>query len=93
MMARANHLYILFIGLLILAASLIDTAGARAWIRRTVAAGRLLLCVSAALLAYAQFYEHTGVTGDRHATLYGCILALTGGLLIAAKAVQGADHG
>lgn len=86
MMARANHLYILFIALLVLASSLVETAGAPAWIHRAVTAGKGLLCASAALLIYAQFHDHSGPTSDRIATLYGCILALAGGVLLAAKA-------
>lgn len=88
MMARANHLYIMFIGLLILAASLVETTGAQAWVRRTVVAGKVLLCISAMLLVIAQFTDHTGATKDRQATKYGCILALAGGILLATKGAQ-----
>lgn len=86
MMARANHLDSIFIGLLAPASSPVETAGATAWIPRAVSAGRGLLCASAALLIYAQFHDHSGLTSDRIATLYGCILALAGGVLLAAKA-------
>jgi hypothetical protein len=86
MMARANHLYLLFISLLLMISSQLDAAGRPAWIRRMVAGGKILLSVSALLLLIAVFTDHAGATRDRQATLYGCILALAGGLLISAHA-------
>ncbi len=87
MMARANHLYLLFISLLLMTASQIDAAGRPVWIRRAVAGGKILLSVSAILLAAAVFTDHSGETRDRKATRYGCILALAGGVLVSANAL------
>lgn len=87
MLARASHIYILFIGLVVLAASLVRTEGDPAWIRRAVAAGKAMLIGSAGLLVIAQFREH-GWPKDRSLTLSGCILALAGGLFLIAKAAS-----
>lgn len=84
MMARANHLYLLFISLLIMTASQIDAGGRAAWIRRATAWGKGLLCLSGLLLAIAVFTDHAGGTRDRVATRYGCYSALAGGLALAA---------
>jgi hypothetical protein len=87
MMARANHLYLLFISLILMIASQIDANGRPAWIRRVVAGGKILLSVSALLLAVAVFTDHAGATRDRKATRYGCYLALAGGLFVSAQAL------
>jgi hypothetical protein len=87
MMARANHLYLLFISLLLMISSQIDAAGRPVWIRRAVAAGKILLSLSALLLLAAVFTDHAGATRDRQATLYGCILALAGGLCVSVHAL------
>jgi hypothetical protein len=87
MMARANHLYLLFISLLLMISSQIDAAGRPAWIRRAVAVGKTLLALSALLLLVAVITDHAGATRDRQATLYGCILALAGGLFVSAHAL------
>lgn len=92
MMARANHLYLLFISLLLMIASQIDAAGRPAWIRRAVAGGKTLLSVSAILLALAVFTDHSGETRERIATRYGCILALAGGVFVSANALGNRDR-
>ncbi|MBW8887115.1 MAG: hypothetical protein JF616_05075 [Fibrobacteres bacterium] len=93
MMARANHLYLLFISLLIMTASQIDVTSRAAWIRRTTATGKLLLCASGLLLALAVFTDHSGGTRDRVTTFYGCIAALAGGLALAAGVFGRRDSG
>jgi hypothetical protein len=60
MMARANHLYLLLVSLLLMISSQIGTAGRPVWIRRAVAGGKILLTVSALLLAVAVFTDHDG---------------------------------
>ncbi len=87
MMARANHLYLLFISLLLMISSLIDAAGRPNWIRRAVAGGKIILSISALLLVIAVFTDHDGAPRDRVATRYGCIFALVGGLFISAFAL------
>jgi hypothetical protein len=86
MMAKANHLYLLFISLLIMTASRIDVSGQAAWMRRATAAGKALLCLSGLLLAVAVFTDHSAGTGERVATHYGCYTAFAAGLALAAGA-------
>lgn len=85
MMARANHIYLLFIGLLVLVASQVDTKGYSVWIRRAINLGKALLVVSAAVLILAFFNDHSGNFDTRTTTLPGCILALLGSILIALR--------
>jgi hypothetical protein len=85
MMARANHIYVLFIGLLLLIASQVDSKGAPAWIRFSVSTGKLALVASALALGFAFFNGHSAGLENRSTTLHGCVLALIGGVLIGVK--------
>lgn len=86
MMIRANHLYLLFIGLLVLTASQVNSKTAPAWIRYTVASGKVCLCLSAMVLVLAFITDHAGGFEHRSTTRFGCILALAGGILMAVNA-------
>jgi hypothetical protein len=87
MMARASHLYLLFIGLLVTASSLVDDPTRLRSIAMAMGLGRAILVLSSILLIAAFFREHSGAFEDRVLNLYGCISALTGGVLIATKAI------
>jgi hypothetical protein len=86
MMSRANHIYLLFMGLLILVASQVEAKGSPTWIRIAVAVGKITLCVSWIVLTFAFFHDATGNLETRSATLPGSILALVGSALISVKA-------
>ncbi|MEO6097651.1 MAG: hypothetical protein ABIW76_19135 [Fibrobacteria bacterium] len=86
MMARANHIYLLFIGLLITASALVDDPSRPRLIVLAMRLGRAVLILSSVLLIAAFFREHSGALHDRVLNRYGCISALTGGVLLATKA-------
>jgi hypothetical protein len=86
MMARANHIYLLFSSLLILAAALVDSDFGARWIRLSVKLGQLLVTLAAFPLLVAYFTEHARFGIPRLWTLAGCVLALAGTLLLGAKA-------
>lgn len=86
MMARANHLYILFIALVILGSALIENPAGNRPVKALMDFGRILLVSASFLLVAAFFREHSGSIEDRSLTFYGCISALAGGLLISSKA-------
>lgn len=87
MMARASHLYLLFIGLLITVSALVDDPSRPRIIALAMRLGRAVLVLSSFLLIAAFFREHSGALHDRVLNLYGCISALTGGVLLATKAI------
>jgi hypothetical protein len=87
MMARASHLYLLFIGLLITVSAIVDSPARPRILYFAVNLGRTTLILSSVLLITAFFREHSGSFHDRVLNLYGCISALIGGLLIATKAL------
>lgn len=85
MMARANHLYILFIALAILGSAVIENPSENRPVKALMDLGRILLVSASLLLVAAFFREHSGSIHDRSLTFYGCISALAGGLLSASK--------
>lgn len=91
MMARANHIYLLFVSLLITASSLVDSEFGARWIRLCVRLGQLLLALAAFPLLAAYFTEHARFGAPRLLTMAGCILALAGTALLAAKALDRRD--
>ncbi|MDQ3000730.1 MAG: hypothetical protein M3Y08_05670 [Fibrobacterota bacterium] len=103
MMARASHLYLLFISLMLMLASLIPVPVRRVgsatalsgvdWRVRLMALGYSLMVVSSGLLIVSFFREHSGNLSDRMLAVYGCMSALAGGLLIAAGALRGGAFG
>jgi hypothetical protein len=87
MMARASHIYLLFIGLLITVSALVDDPSRPRIIILAMNLGRAVLVLSSLLLIAAFFREHSGTLHDRVLNRYGCISALAGGVLLAAKAI------
>jgi hypothetical protein len=100
MMARASHLYLLFISLMLMLASLIPfpmrrppkTSGTRAtltWTAILMGIGYGLLAASSGFLIASFFLEHSGDLDNRMWALVGCISALAGGILIVVGAISG----
>jgi hypothetical protein len=98
MMARASHLYLLFISLMLMLASLIPlpirrsgTSATRATLSRTgmlMGTGYGLLVASSGFLIASFFLEHSGDLHNRMLALVGCISALAGGILIVVGAIS-----
>jgi hypothetical protein len=86
MMARANHVYILFVSLLIMLAAPVDTRTAARWLRISVGAGQASLVASALNLVAAFFQEHGSFGSPRTLTLAGCVTALAGVALVSLRA-------
>jgi hypothetical protein len=91
MMARASHIYLLFSSLLILAAALVEADFGTLWIRVSVKLGQILVTFAAFPLLVAYFIEHERFGLPRIWTLAGCVLALTGTLLLCAKTFDRRD--
>jgi hypothetical protein len=87
MMARANHLYLLFISLLIMVTAFVENPPGNRGIAWAMNAGRGFLLLSSAVLIAAFFRDHAGSIHDRSMTFYGCVAALTGTVLLSAKAI------
>lgn len=104
MMARASHLYLLFISLMLMLASLIPVPVSQIgcattarlgvdWRVRLMGMGYALMVASSGLLIVSFFREHSGSLSDRILAVYGCMSALASGLLIAAGALRGGAFG
>lgn len=89
MMARASHLYIFFISLLIMLSSFIEADPRSPRIGRCIYAGKALLVAASICLEESFFRGHAGTIHDRGWVLPGCVLALAGGLLISVRVLAG----
>lgn len=86
LLARANHVYLLFSSLLILAAALVESDFGPRWIRLSVKLGQVLVTLAAFPLLSAYFLEHGSLDQPRIWTQVGCVLSLAGTVLLGAKA-------
>jgi hypothetical protein len=78
---RANHAYILYVGLLNLALGIYFVADAQRWRRALQRMGSALVLAAAALLIWAFFVEPPRAVPERPRTTFGAIAALSGTLL------------